>query len=58
MFVSSRISQLFLQTGKLFPSLYFFKKIYLFIHERHKQREREREAEMQAEGEAGSSQGA
>ena len=32
----------------------FFKRFYLFIHERH----REREAETQAEGEAGSMQGA
>ena len=32
----------------------FFKRFYLFIHERHK----EREAEIQAEGEAGSRQGA
>ena len=33
---------------------YFFKRFYLFIHER----ERAREAETQAEGEAGSMQGA
>ena len=33
---------------------YFFKRFYLFIHER----EREREAETQAEGETGSMQGA
>ena len=35
---------------------FFFKILFLFIHERH--REREREAETQAEGEAGSMQGA
>ena len=34
----------------------FFKRFYLFIHERHK--EREREAETQVEGEAGSMKGA
>ena len=40
-----------------YNNYYFFKRFYLFIHERT-EREREREAETQAEGEAGSMQGA
>ena len=42
-----------LYPGSFFFNL-FFKRLYLFIHERHT----EREAETQAEGEAGSMQGA
>ena len=37
--------------------MYFLKRFYLFIHERHREGEREREADTQAEGEAGSVQG-
>ena len=42
------------KSTKFVKKLYFLKRFYLFIHERHK----EREAEIKAEGEAGSMQGA